>query len=117
MSLVVSEPALAGRLALARELARPVSIHVRSDDESAYDDLLAIWIAEGGRALEGVLHCYTGSLAFARRALDEGFSVSFSGIVIVCSCCGAQQPTQEGCRTSLFTSKSTGATKHHGTPR
>lgn len=71
----------AEQVALARELALPVSIHVRSDDESAYDDLLAIWIAEGGRALEGVLHCYTGSLPFARRALDEGFSVSFSGIV------------------------------------
>lgn len=77
----IQRAVFAEQVALARELARPVSIHVRSDDESAYDDLLAIWIAEGGRALEGVLHCYTGSLAFARRALDEGFSVSFSGIV------------------------------------
>lgn len=71
----------AEQVALARALDLPVSIHVRSDDESAYDELLEIWIAEGGRAIEGVLHCYTGSLAFARRALDEGFSVSFSGIV------------------------------------
>ena len=77
----VQQAVFAEQVALARALALPVSIHVRSDDESAYDDLLAIWIAEGGRDLEGVLHCYTGSLAFARRALDEGFSVSFSGIV------------------------------------
>ncbi len=77
----IQRAVFAEQVALAREMALPVSIHVRSDDESAYDDLLAIWIAEGGRALEGVLHCYTGSLAFARRALDEGFSVSFSGIV------------------------------------
>lgn len=77
----IQRTVFAEQVALARESALPVSIHVRSDDESAYDDLLAIWIAEGGRALEGVLHCYTGSLAFARRALDEGFCVSFSGIV------------------------------------
>ncbi|MEZ4280166.1 MAG: TatD family hydrolase [Myxococcota bacterium] len=77
----IQRSVFAEQVALAREKALPVSIHVRSDDESAYDDLLAIWIAEGGRALEGVLHCYTGSLAFARRALDEGFCVSFSGIV------------------------------------
>lgn len=71
----------AAQVGLARERALPVSIHVRSDDEQAYDELLEIWIAEGGRALEGVLHCYTGSRAFAMRALDEGFSISFSGIV------------------------------------
>jgi len=71
----------AEQVALARELDLPVSIHVRSDDESAYDELLEIWIAEGERRLEGVLHCYTGSRAFALRALDEGFCVSFSGIV------------------------------------
>lgn len=71
----------AEQVALAREFALPVSIHVRSDDESAYDELLEIWISEGHRALEGVLHCYTGSLPFALRALDEGLSVSFSGII------------------------------------
>jgi TatD DNase family protein len=71
----------AEQIALARELALPVSIHVRSDESDAYDDLLEIWVAEGGRGLEGVLHCYTGTLDFARRALDEGLLVSFSGIV------------------------------------
>ena len=31
--------------------------------------------------VEGVLHCYTGTLDFARRALDARLDVSFSGIV------------------------------------
>jgi TatD DNase family protein len=31
--------------------------------------------------VSGVLHCYTHDLAFARRALDERFFVSFSGIL------------------------------------
>ncbi|HEB90482.1 MAG TPA: TatD family deoxyribonuclease [Deltaproteobacteria bacterium] len=71
----------AEQIALARELALPVSIHVRGDDPDAYADLLGIWLAEGGGELEGVLHCYTGTLEFARRALDAGFFVSFSGIL------------------------------------
>jgi TatD DNase family protein len=71
----------AEQIALARELAMPVSIHVRGDEPNAYDELLEIWIAEGGGDLEGVLHCYTGGLEFARRAMDEGLFVSFSGIV------------------------------------
>jgi len=80
----------AEQVALARELAMPVSIHVRGnehdnddsfDADDAYEDLLEIWLAEGRGELEGVLHCYTGTLDFARRAMDAGFFVSFSGIV------------------------------------
>lgn len=71
----------AEQVALARELDVPVSIHVRGDEPNAYEELLEIWIAEGRGAIEGVLHCYSGSLDFATRALDHGFYVSFSGIV------------------------------------
>jgi len=74
-------PVFAEQVALAREKDLPVSIHVRGDEPDAYAELLEIWKSEGGGALEGVLHCYTGSGAFAHRALDEGFYVSFSGIV------------------------------------
>jgi len=73
--------AFAAQVALARETDMPVSIHVRGDDPDAYTPLLEIWRREGGGALEGVLHCYTGSAAFAHEAMDEGLSVSFSGIV------------------------------------
>ncbi len=72
------------QVSLARELELPVVIHVRGsepDEASAYDDLLAIWIEHGQGTLRGVLHCYTGTLPFARRALEHGFYVSFSGIV------------------------------------
>jgi len=73
--------AFADQIALARETGLPVSIHVRGDDERAYEDLLDIWRAEGAGEVTGVLHCYTGSLAFARRALDRRLEVSFSGIL------------------------------------
>jgi TatD DNase family protein len=71
----------AEQVALARELDLPVSIHVRGDGPNAYDELLEIWLGEGRGELRGVLHCYTGTLDFARRALDAGFYVSFSGII------------------------------------
>jgi TatD DNase family protein len=65
----------------ARARGLPVSIHVRGDAPNAFDELLDIWTAEGGRDVGGVLHCYTGSLDFARRALDAELDVSFSGIL------------------------------------
>ncbi|HEY8154863.1 MAG TPA: TatD family hydrolase [Myxococcota bacterium] len=73
--------AFAAQLALARERRLPVSIHVRGQEQGAFEELLEIWRAEGRGELEGVLHCYTGTLEFARRALDLGLWISFSGIL------------------------------------
>jgi TatD DNase family protein len=71
----------AEQVALARECDLPVSIHVRGDDPGAWEELLDIWRAEGRGDVAGVLHCYTGSLEFARRALDARLEISVSGIV------------------------------------
>ena len=71
----------AAQVALARARQLPVSIHVRGQEQGAFEELLDIWRAEGRGELEGVLHCYTGTLDFARRALDHGLWVSFSGIL------------------------------------
>jgi TatD DNase family protein len=73
--------ALADQLALARERDLPVSLHVRDREDDAYEELLELWRSEGGGHLQGVLHCYTHSEAYARRALDLGLLVSFSGIL------------------------------------
>ncbi len=62
---------------LARELCRPVVIHTREAD----DDTVAILQSEGAGDVTGVFHCFTGDAVFARRALDLGFYVSFSGIL------------------------------------
>ena len=77
----VQRKVFAEQLYLARERNLPVSIHVRGDEPNAFDEMWEIWRSEGGGALEGVLHCYTGTLPFARRALEEGLYVSFSGIL------------------------------------
>jgi TatD DNase family protein len=73
--------AFAEQLGWARERGLPVTIHVRDRGAQAYEDLLAIWKSEGTGSVEGVLHCYTHDLPFARRALDAGLLVSFSGIL------------------------------------
>ena len=77
----VQREVFAEQLASARQRGLPVTIHVRGDDAVAYDDLLDVWRAEGRGELEGVLHCYTGTLEFARQALAQGLFISFSGIL------------------------------------
>ena len=62
---------------LARELDRPVVIHTREADE----DTIAILREEGGGAVRGVLHCFTGDAALARAGLDLGFYISVAGII------------------------------------
>jgi len=77
----VQRGVFAEQVATARARDLPVSIHVRGDEPDAFGEMLDIWSAEGRGELEGVLHCYTGSLDFARHAIDAGFYVSFSGIL------------------------------------
>jgi TatD DNase family protein len=77
----VQREVFAWHVALAREIDRPVVIHVRDREASAYQELLEIWTSEGRGDVAGVLHCYTHDLAFARRALDRRLEISFSGIL------------------------------------
>ena len=63
------------QLAMAKHLGRPVIIHTRE----ATDDTFEILAQAPG--VRGVFHCFTGDAAMARRALDIGFHVSFSGIL------------------------------------
>jgi TatD DNase family protein len=64
-------------VALAREARKPIVVHTRE----AAADTLAILEEEGAREVGGVIHCFSEDRAFAARALDLGFDLSFSGIV------------------------------------
>jgi TatD DNase family protein len=65
------------QLELAAQYNRPVVVHTRDAD----DDTMTL-VRDAGRAgVLGVLHCFTGSIALARTAIDAGWYVSFSGIV------------------------------------
>ncbi len=64
------------QMALAREAKLPIVIHCRD----AWVDCLQL-IDEDWRptGLEGILHCFTGTLEQAQRGLDAGFMISFAG--------------------------------------
>jgi TatD DNase family protein len=62
---------------LARDVGLPVIVHTREADE----ETAALLEEEGAGEVGGVIHCFTGGLELARRALALGFCVSFSGIV------------------------------------
>ena len=61
----------------ARACGKPLIIHTRA----AREDTIAIMEEEQARDAGGVMHCFTEDWAMARKALDLGFYISFSGIV------------------------------------
>lgn len=64
-------------IAMAREIRKPIVVHTRN----AAADTLSILEEEGARDVGGIIHCFSEDVPFARRALDLGFDLSFSGIV------------------------------------
>jgi TatD DNase family protein len=68
---------LRAHLALARAVRKPVLLHCRE----AHADLLAVLDAEGVAAVGGILHCFSGDLAVARRGLALGLLISIAGPV------------------------------------
>ncbi|MDP2789958.1 MAG: TatD family hydrolase [bacterium] len=67
---------------LAQEHNLPLILHVRAskeDPQGAYLDLLEV--LQHANYTRGVVHCYTGDLDTARKFLDAGCMLSFTGII------------------------------------
>lgn len=64
-------------IGLGKALGKPIVVHTRS----APEDTLRILHEEGARDVGGVIHCFSEDRAFAERALDMNFDLSFSGIL------------------------------------
>lgn len=64
-------------LEVAGRLAKPVLIHCRD----AHDDTLAILAEARLSARGGIMHCFSGDVAIARRCLDLGLTISLAGPV------------------------------------
>ncbi len=71
----------AEQLGLARRLDAPIVVHTRE----AFDDTMAILAESGAAGQRVVFHSFTGDPAEARRALDFGATLSFSGIATFAS--------------------------------
>ena len=61
----------------ARVCRKPLVIHTRA----AGEDTLAIMREERATEAGGVMHCFTETWEVAQAALEQGFHISFSGIV------------------------------------
>ncbi|MBN2138895.1 MAG: TatD family hydrolase [Sedimentisphaerales bacterium] len=67
----------ATQLKLAAELNLPVIVHSRN----AFDETMDI-LEQHGSALKGVVfHCFSGSAEQAKRVLEQGWHLSFTGVV------------------------------------
>ena len=65
-------------IAAARETGLPIIVHTRDAEEDTHK-ILADEMGKG--AYTGVIHCFTASAEFGRKALDLGLYISISGIV------------------------------------
>lgn len=70
------ESAFRAQIRLAKAIRKPLMIHTRSAPEAT----LRILAEEGAEGVRGIIHCFSEDRAFAARALDLGFYLSFSGI-------------------------------------
>lgn len=61
----------------SQQTSKPLIIHMRE----ATDDTLNIMKQESAEQAGGVMHCFSEDWNTAKRALDMGFYISFSGIV------------------------------------
>jgi TatD DNase family protein len=64
-------------LDLARRAGKPALIHCRD----AHAETLAILEEIGVGAAGGIMHCFSGDVAIARRCLDAGLTISLAGPV------------------------------------
>lgn len=64
-------------IGVALELDKPVIIHGRQ----AYDEIYSIVKEYSGKGLRGVMHCFAGNKLTAKKFLDLGFYISFTGII------------------------------------
>ncbi|MEB3209978.1 MAG: TatD family hydrolase [Leptolyngbyaceae bacterium] len=71
--------ALKEQLAIARQLDLPVIIHCRDAAPKMRSVLQEFWAEYG--AVQGVMHCWSGSAEETQWFLDLGFHISFSGIL------------------------------------
>lgn len=61
----------------AKDLGLPIDIHCRE----AFDELFALLDELKDDKLFGILHCFTGNLQQAQRAIDLGFALGIGGVV------------------------------------
>lgn len=78
-------------ISAAKIVNKPLIIHTRS----AADDTMRMLKEEGADQCRGVMHCFAEDWEVAKKALDLGFYISFSGIVTFKSATTVQETARK----------------------
>jgi TatD DNase family protein len=70
----------AAQMELAIEVKKPIVVHSRDGEEDLLPLLRDYALRQKGPS-KGVIHCFSGTDAFARACMDLGFFISISGIL------------------------------------
>ncbi|MHC5373468.1 TatD family hydrolase [Enterococcus sp. LJL120] len=73
----VQEKVFRRQIAIAKEFGLPISIHMRD----AIEDTYRVLQDEGVQAIGGIMHSFSGDGEWAKKFLDLGMHISFSGVV------------------------------------
>jgi len=73
----VQRNAFRQQVRLARKVGKPIIVH----DRDAHDEVLQILQEENAAEVGGVLHCFSGDVSMAKKCLEMGFYLSFSGTI------------------------------------
>lgn len=76
--LQIQQESFKNHIEAAQITELPVIIHTREAENDTYEILNAMMIK---RPFKGVLHCFTGSIDLAMKAIDLGLYISASGII------------------------------------
>lgn len=71
----LQEETFVGQIELANAVGKPLMLHIRD----AYDDALTILKLEA--KVKGDVHFFAGDWAIAKKFLDLGFTISFTGVI------------------------------------
>jgi TatD DNase family protein len=61
----------------ARDLQKPLSIHIRD----GFNEALSVLKKFNSASLRGILHCFSGGIQEAKWAIDNGFLLGISGVI------------------------------------
>ncbi|MGX7132197.1 TatD family hydrolase [Enterococcus songbeiensis] len=78
------------QIAIAKEMNLPISIHMRE----AIEDTYQILKEEDVRDIGGIMHSYSGDAEWAKRFLELGMHLSFSGVVTFKKATDVQEAAQ-----------------------
>lgn len=76
-TLALQQDAFRRQVAWAKSLSLPIDIHCRD----AFDELFVLLDELKDDKLFGILHCFTGNLDQAKKAIDLGFALGIGGVV------------------------------------